>query len=232
MRARLTVAALMLGLCAVVSAQQIHVTGAGAQISGTPTTGNCAKWANSTTIEDSGGTCGGGGNSVKYVQTSVAAGDTLTQACTGTGCDFASGSYTFSAGTFCPSVGTVYTIFASGVATTTGTGGNIGEALYIAGQQVGTAQSFVNASTANLPWSITVKVICDTTGATGTAEISYLGTIETATSSNNGANVNTNPPNTAAFTIDTTGAVKIESRAYFATATGSSTERQVIITTP
>ena len=213
-------------------AQQIGGAGAGVQVSGTPTTGNCAKWSNSTTLADAGTTCGGGSSGPVYVQTSVAAGDTVASGCTGTGCNFASGSYTFAAGTFCPSVGTVYTIYTAGVASTTATAGNIGSALFLAGTQVATAQTYVNANVSTVPWSLTAKIVCDTTGASGTAEISYQGFIQTATSSNNSASVNTNPPNTATFTVNTTGTVAIESRAYFSTASGSSTERQMIITKP
>ena len=43
--------------------QQISGAGSGVQVSGTPSTGNCAKWVSPTAIGDSGGACGGAGSS-------------------------------------------------------------------------------------------------------------------------------------------------------------------------
>lgn len=175
---------------------------------------------------------GGGSSGPVYAQTAVAAGDTVTSGCSGTGCDFASGSYTWTAGTFCPSVGTVYTVYAAGLVSTTGSAGNAGEDLYLNGVWIGDAQMYENASLSNLPWSITARIVCETTGVNGSAEVSYQGMLQSGTSSNNGATLVSNPPNMATFSVDTTSAVKLESRAHFSSATGSVTERQIIITSP
>lgn len=175
---------------------------------------------------------GSGTSGPIYAQTTVAAGDTVASGCSGTGCDFANGAYTWAAGTFCPSVGTVYTVYAAGLVSTTGTGGNAGEDLYLNGTLVGDAQMYLNASLTNLPWSISARIVCDTTGASGTAEVSYQGVLQPATSSNNSASLVSNPPNVSTFTVNATAAVTLESRAHFSSATGSATERQIIITSP
>ncbi len=167
-----------------------------------------------------------------YAQTLVAAGDTVASGCSGTGCDFVHGAYTWAAGSFCPSVGTVYTVYASGVVSTTATAGNAGEDLFLGGTPIADAQMYLNSSLTNLPWSINAKIVCDTTGTSGTAEVSFQGFVQSSTSANSGATVVSNPPNTTTFTVNTTAAVTLESRAHFSTATGSATERQLIITTP
>ena len=212
-------------------AQQIGGAGAGVQVSGTPTTGNCVKWSNSTTLADAGTTCGGGSSGPIYVQTSVAAGDTIASGCTGTGCNFANGSYTFAAGTFCPSVGTVYHLHNAGLTTTTATAGNAGAEIELGSTVISSQQLYQNANLTNVPWSGDTWITCVATGASGAVEVDYASAVQTATSSNNGAAVVDNPPNTTTFAVNTTLAVTITAFAHF-TGTGSVTERQMIITKP
>ena len=59
-------------------AQQIGGAGAGVQVSGTPTTGNCAKWSNSSTLTDAGSPCGSGGGSTIVKCALAPASDTIT----------------------------------------------------------------------------------------------------------------------------------------------------------
>ncbi len=218
-----------LALCAPAICQT-SVVGGGAQISGSPTTGNCAKWVSGSALGDAGSACGGGSGPV-YVQTSVASGDTVASGCSGTGCNFASGSYTWTAGAFCPSVGTVYHIHNAGLLSTTATAGNAGSEIEIGSAVVSSQQVYENASLTNLPWSGDTWITCVATGTTGAIEVDYVSAVQTGTSSNNGASVVDNPPNTATFPVNTTAAITMTAFAHF-TGSGSVTERQFIVTKP
>jgi len=217
---------LILSMTAVA---QTATVGAGAQISGSPATGNCAKWVSPSALGDAGSACGGGSSSGPlYVQTSVAAGDTISSSCTGTGCNFASGTYTWAAGTFCPSVGTVYHLHNAGLLSTTATAGNAGAEIELGSTVISSQQIYENANLTNVPWSGDTWITCVATGTSGAIEVDYASAVQTATSSNNGATVVDNPPNTATFSVNTTGTVTITAFAHF-TGSGSVTERQMLV---
>lgn len=179
----------------------------------------------------SGAGTGGQSSGPVYVQTSVAAGDTIASGCVGAGCNFANGSYTFAAGTFCPSVGTVYHIHNAGLLTTTATAGNAGAEIELGSTTISSQQVFQNSNLTNIPWAGETTVTCVATGTSGAVEVDYQSAVQTATSANQGATVVDNPPNTATFAVNTTAAVTITAFAHF-TGTGSVTERQMIITKP
>lgn len=168
---------------------------------------------------------------VLTAQTSVAAGDTVASGCTGSGCNFASGSYTFAAGSFCPSVGTVYHLVTAGLLTTTATAGNAGEQLELGSMVIANAQMYENANLSGIPWSDDVWIVCTATGSSGAVEVSYNGMVQSSTSANNGAAVIDNPPNATTIAVNTTQSVTLTSLAHF-TASGSATERQFILMKP
>lgn len=175
---------------------------------------------------------GGGGSSVLAAQTSVAAGDTVADSCSGSGCHFASGSYTFAAGTFCPSVGTVYRVLVGGLYTTVASSGagNVGGVLLLGSTQIASAEMYQSAGLAGLPWSADVWIVCTATGASGAVEVIYTGRAETGSSPNTGASVIMNPANTSTISVDTTASVTIAASAFFNTAAGNSvTEREFIL---
>lgn len=207
-------------------AQQIGGAGAGVQVSGTPTTGNCAKWVNSTAIGDSGGACGGGGggSSVLYAQTSIQAGDTTTTS----GAKFAS-SYTWSAGTFCPSVGTVYHVTDAGDYSITAAS-TIATAWQLDTQFIEpTTGIFVNGPTiTNAGWYSQLTITCLTTGTTGTIEVQGWTMVRTDATATHADGVSM-APNTATFTVDTTAAHTIFPETGGSSFTGSMTQRQLVI---
>lgn len=175
---------------------------------------------------------GGASSPRLYTQTTVAAGDTVTDSCTGTGCDFASGTYTFSAGSFCPSVGTVYHIITAGLLTTVAStgAGNAGEDLYVGGNWIAAAQIYESAGNTDLPWQNDAWITCTATGANGALEVTWIGAVETGTSANQGDADVMNPAHTATIPVNTTGSVEIESRAHFNTSAGNTvTQRDMIV---
>jgi hypothetical protein len=70
------------GLYCRINGTTVGPLNVGAAISGTPTGGNCASWLNSTTIQDAGAACGGGGgsltNSIVNVSSNVSISGTST----------------------------------------------------------------------------------------------------------------------------------------------------------
>lgn len=175
---------------------------------------------------------GGASSPRLYTQTTVAAGDTVTDSCTGTGCDFASGTYTFSTGSFCPSVGTVYHIITAGLLTTVAStgAGNAGEDLYVGGNWIAAAQIYESAGNTDLPWQNDAWITCTATGANGAIEVTWIGAVETGTSANQGDADVMNPAHTATISVNTTGTVEIESRAHFNTAAGNTVmQRDMIV---
>lgn len=75
---RITFVALLAGVMVTLASGQTALIGAGVQVSGTPTAGNCAKWMNSTTLADAGTACGGGGGSSILYSSAAPASDLLT----------------------------------------------------------------------------------------------------------------------------------------------------------
>lgn len=158
---------------------------------------------------------GGGGSGVIFAQTSVQAGDTQTSGAFAT-------IYTFPAGTFCPSAGTVYHIHDAGTSSTSTTVFDLGigasRVMQLAMPNPGTGTS--------VSWFVEGTITCLTTGASGTYE--FQGYAGASTSSAGGGTAAISPQNAAPYTINTTASVQITPLAQLTS--GTMTQRQLIIT--